>query len=190
MVKLRSGKIYIDQNLFNNKINEMNYLIKNKYLSTYRNELENFYLEIKELDEGIQIKKGKRDSKYFEYNGKKIYLNELNKTYLNNNNFRLNLYENIWIKISEFLIYYKNLKKKKYIKNGNLICLICYSLIKIGEKLNVCNINNKKHIFHNYCFKESLKYCSPYHTINLDILKNCPYCSQKTIDVRNIYICK
>ena len=116
MVKLRSGKIYIDQNLFNNKINEMNYLIKNKYLSTYRNELENFYLEIKELDEGIQIKKGKRDSKYFEYNGKKIYLNELNKTYLNNNNFRLNLYENIWIKISEFLIYYKNLKKKNILK--------------------------------------------------------------------------
>lgn len=188
MVKLRSGKIYIDQNLFNYKIEQINYLIKNKYLLPYQNELENFYLEIHKLDQEIQIKNGKRGGKYFEYDGKKLYLDRLNKTFLNSNNFRLNLYENIWVKISEFLIYYKKLSIKKYIKNNNLFCLICYSLIEKGEKLNICNTNKKKHIFHNYCFKESLKYCSPYHTINLDILKNCPYCYQKTIDEKNIYI--
>jgi len=185
MVKLRSGRIYIDENLFNYKIEYINYLIKNKYLSIYQNEVENFYHEIKKLEKKTQIKIQK-NSKYLEYYGKKIYLNSLNIDNLNN--YRLNLYENIWIKISNLILYYKKLKKKKYIKNDNLYCLICYCLIKKKEKLNICNNNNKKHIFHNYCFKESLNYSSPYHFINLDVFKNCPYCNIKGINENDIYI--
>ena len=110
MVKLRSGRIYIDENLFNYKIEYINYLIKNKYLSIYQNEVENFYHEIKKLEKKTQIKIQK-NSKYLEYYGKKIYLNSLNIDNLNN--YRLNLYENIWIKISNLILYYKKLKKKK-----------------------------------------------------------------------------
>tara|TARA_Y100000385_G_scaffold282990_1_gene338372 strand:+ start:2253 stop:2834 length:582 start_codon:yes stop_codon:yes gene_type:complete len=193
MVKLRSGYIYLDVKSFNDTIKRLHTIVKKKNLFLeFQKRFKNDVNEIIYLDKKLNIKKGKRGGNYFDHNGTKLYLTE--KSFYKINNIRLNILENIWLKVSNILVLFKQFVKINYIKyNGN--CLICYDKINKDETLNVCiSEKNIKHIFHEYCFKESLKYFSNYHPLNTDTdtdrLKSCPYCNKKTIDKYKIYICK
>lgn len=189
MVKLRSGYIYLDIKSYNDTVKNLSTIVKKKKLFLeFQKRFKNDITELIYLDKKLDIKKGKKNGYYFDHNGRKLYLTE--KSFFKINNLRLNLLENIWLKTSNILLLFKQFIKSNYIKyNGN--CLICYDKINKDDTLTICiSDKNIKHIFHENCFKESLKYVSDYHPLNTEKIKYCPYCNKKTIDEYKIYICK
>ena len=216
MVKLRSGKSYLDRNYFNKKIDNFNILISfitnTLKANNYKTYLKNLTYKspdiYKDFNKIIHLKpylttyKGTKGGKYFILNRKKYYLTSNNS----NNYLRNEKLEEISLLISKFINNYEGIiKSGKQIEHKYAeLCSICYSEIKKGEKIVVCrnrtmNINTGQcvnmiiHPYHKTCFDTNLQFANvPYLNktkSNGDVFKlyECPYCRQKKININNVY---
>ena len=207
MVKLRSGKVYLDKHSFNAHIIKFNDFSE-KFLQKY-NFLKNIkkcdlkqehkilcdkFNEILSYNQYIKLKIGHRNRKYFLFKKKRYYVDISKK----NVNLRIELYDKLWILTCEFKKRYEhmlnlkkvNIKPTKLSENNNT-CLICYGKIKKGDIINMCENSTLKHAYHKKCFNELIKYNCPKYTV--DILQNklyeCTYC-KIGINNKELFICK
>jgi hypothetical protein len=216
MVKLRSGKSYLNRTYFNYKVEDFNslifYITDELKINDYKVYLKNLiykkpniykdFNEILKYSKCIKTYVGTKGGKYYYLNGKKKYFNATNKEKYRRNQ----KLEEISILISKFMTNYKKIiKEYQKIKSEYVeLCSICYSNIKKGDKIVMCknriidskngSVKNIIHPYHKTCFDTNLQYAhipfickTKFGTKETIKLYECPYCRQKKINTKDIY---
>lgn len=174
MVKLRSGRTYMDMSVVFDQIHRF-YILIEELLAHYSITCISTLCKIKLQKPTI----------YYAYLliNYKIY-NFITQWYPSEDETHKHIYgSNIDTYISTFIINIKNIISfPLHITIKPKICIICYDTIENNKKKSVCRqfINNKviEHNYHTHCIEEYIKYASKsvYYGKHKYIV--CPYCKQ------------